>query len=258
MNFLQQMGFGGIGGLGGFSPMGWPGMGMQTLMGSPMGSGFSPFMGGMPMGDPFTMFQMMQNMFAQQAQQGQQAQQNQGAGPTWQAQSAPTFAPDERQSPHQQMQALRTFANRNGSRDGTPIADWTSPNQDASAGDYLTGLMDKQSERVAADIRSAPPHERALLQAEERKLMDQEARRQADRRPMTGSERLQAQIDYTERLAREGRINPRLAQSNRQLNEIKQYGDQTFANMFLKQGLPVPKDMPADAIARSPYNRQAR
>ena len=257
MNFLQQMGFGGIGGMGGFSPMGWPGMGMQTLMGSPMGFGSSPFMGmgGMQMGDPFTMFQMMQSMFAQQGQQGQQTR---GAGPTWQAQSAPTFTPDERQTPHQQLQALRTFANRNGSRDGTPIADWTSPNQDVSAGNYLTDLMEKQSDRVVAEIKSAPPQERALLQAEERKLMDQEARRQADRRPMTGSERLQAQIDYTERLAREGRINPRLAQANRELSDIKSYGDQTFANMFLKQGMPVPKDMPADAVARSPYNRQHR
>lgn len=247
MNLLQMMGIGGVSGMGfgGGMPMG----GMQFLLGAGM-------MGmGMPMAGPFMMYQMMSQFMAQQPQQpvGSYPQWQQ-ATPGQQVGARPQFQPDENASPYEQMQALKAFANKNGSRDGTPIADWTNVHQDTAAGEYLTRLEEKQADVVLRELKNLSPQERELLKAEEEKLQTQIRQREADGRPMTGSEKHRAQLEYTERLYSEGKLNDKLGMANRQGLEMKRYGDQTYANMFLKAGVPLPADMPRDAVARSPYN----
>lgn len=245
MNLLQMMGIGGVSGMGfgGGMPMG----GMQFLLGAGMGMG-------MPMAGPLMMYQMMSQFMAQQPQQPV------GSYPQWQANQGqqvgnhPQFQPDEAASPYQQMQDLKAFANKNGSRDGTPVADWTNVHQDTAAGEYITRLEEKQADVVLRELKNISPQERELLKAEEEKLQTQIRQREADGRPMTGSEKHRAQLEYTERLYSEGKINDKLGTANRQGLELKRYGDQTYANMFLKNGVPLPADMPRDAVNRSPYN----
>ncbi len=250
MNFLQMMM--GMGGVPGFNFGGGMPMGMQFLLGGGM-----PFGGGMPMmgGDPFAMYQMMSQFMNQGAQQGPNGGQMQAGHPAWQAQDRPTFQPRQSAPPYQQMQDLKTFANANGSRDGTPVADWTSPQEDIGAGNYLTGLMDKQGDILLHELRNATPEERAALKVEEEKLVALERQREADGKPMTGREKMAFQNEYTERLYSEGKVGDRLGRANREMMEISRYGDQTFANMFLKAGAPIPPDMPKEFIDRSPYNR---
>jgi len=251
MDFLQMMNSNPLGGMNsfGFPATGGANQGVQSLLGNVMGGSFVN--SGFSMQNNMTaMMQQFQQFFAQQQQQGMQA------FSSWQANlDRATFQPDEAQSPVQQFRALQGFAGENGSRDGTPVADWTDNQQDVASAQYLDGLASKQTDVVLQEIKNAPASERAALQAEELKLQERIAAREAQGNPMTGHEKLLAQQAYTEKLYQAGQIGPALGQANRDLMAIQDCADQTWANTFLKKGLPTPPDMAQRNIDRSPYNR---
>lgn len=250
MDFLQMMGFNPLGGMNsfGFPATGGSNQGMQSLLGNVMGGSF--INSGFSMQNNMTaMMQQFQQFFAQQQQQGQQA------FASWQANlNRATFQPDESQSPTQQFRALQGFARENGSRDGTPVADWTDNQQDVAAAKYLDDLVGKQSDVVLENVKNAPPAELEALRAEDRKLQEQIDARKAQGNPMTSHEQLLARQAYTEKLYRAGQIGPEIGEANRDLMAIQDCADQTWANTFLKKGLPTPPDMPQRNIDRSPYN----
>ena len=85
--------------------------------------------------------------------------------------------------------------------------------------------------------------------------MDQLIQKRAEEgNPMTGREKLEYQLNSVERLYSEGKVNHWLGQSNRRSIETQRYLDQTNANIFLKWGMPVPKNIPQWAVENSPYN----
>ncbi len=199
------------------------------------------------------MMQQFQQVFAQQQQQSQQA------FSTWQANlNRATFQADSSQSAMQQFGALQTFARQNGSPDGTPVADWTDSKQDVAAAQYLDELVGKQNDVVLQQVKDASPAERAALKAEELKLQEQIAASEAQGNPMSSHDKLVAQQNYTDKLYRAGTIGPGLGEANRDLMAIQDCADQTWANAYLKNGVPTPADMPQANIDRSPFNKATK
>ncbi len=249
MNFLQAMGLGGVSGLSGMSGMVLGGGivgGVALLLGSRMAAGGPQSAGG---------FQSVSNLMSQFFSQQSSGLSSNMEDMISQFGNRPRFQRDETQSPHEQLDALKAFALKNGSKDGTPVADWTSTQEEIDAGEFLTDLNEKQQLETVEETRRAPVEERQLLQVEDDKLQELIKKRAEEGNPMTGREKLDYQRTYMERLYAEGKINDRLGQSNRHSIESQNYLDQTCANMFLKSGLPVPKDTPQAAVENSPYNR---
>ena len=249
MNFLQAMGLGGVSGLSGMSGMVLGGGivgGVALLLGSRMAAGGPQSAGGFP-----AVSNLMSQFFSQQSSGLSSNMEDMIS----QFGNRPRFQRDETQSPHEQLDALKAFALKNGSKDGTPVADWTSTQEEIDAGEFLTDLNEKQQMETIEEIRRAPVEERQLLQVEDDKLQELIKKRAEEGRPMTGREKVEYQHNFMERLYAEGKINDRLGQSNRRSIETQHYLEQTSANMFLKSGLPVPTDTPQWAVENSPYNR---
>jgi hypothetical protein len=250
MNFLPMMGFNPLNTMNsfGFPAMGGTNQGMQTLLGNMMGGSFVN--SGFSMQNNMTaMMQQLKQFFAQQQQQGMQA------FSTWQANlNRATFQPDENQSPGQQFRALQKFARENGSRDGTPVADWTDHRQDLASAQYLDELYGKQSDLLLDKVKKAPLPEQLAVRAEELKLQKQAEAREAQGKPMTSREQMLARQAYLEKLYQAGQVSPDIGQANRDLTAIQECADQTWANAFLKNRIPTPSNMAQEYIDRSPYN----
>ncbi len=266
MDFLQMMNFSPLGGmangvttnggmaLGGMNGLGLPNLGgsnqgLQGLLGNVMGGSF--LNSGFSMQNNMTaMMQQFQQFFAQQQQQSQQA------FSAWQANlNRATFQPDQSQTPVQQFRALQGFARENGSRDGTPVADWTDSKQDLASAQYLDELYGKQNDVVLQNTKNAPADQQAAMKAAELKLQEQVAAREAQGNPMSSRDQCVARERYIEKLYQAGQVGPEIGQANRDMTAIRECADQTWANAYLKNGMPTPAGMPQANIDRSPYNR---
>lgn len=294
MAFAQQVGFGGLSGLG-WSPMQmFGGMGQNFLMGNPMMGMGMPF--GMNMGgDPFSMYQMMsqflgQNQGAQgmpqfqpagyqqpQFQQaGYQQPQFQQAGyqpgtaqpglhyPVWQQDVAPQqqaagangagFNPDQTKSPYEQFQALKNFAFQNGSQDGTPLSNSTDRFQDMGSAEYVGKLASKQAGQVGTAIEAASPEEQKLLKATEDNLAKLFQKSADEGKPLSQQQRDLMTSTAIDNLYKEGHIKAGVGDANRKYLEMNKFQGQTEANLFLKWNLPLPAGTSKEAVDNSPFN----
>ncbi len=252
MNFLQSIFLGGLGGLGSFGlpGMGFSSPGMQMLLGNMLGGSFVN--GGFQMqGGTAPMMQQLRQVFGGHQQQGSQT------FSTWLSNlNRPTFQPDASKSPIEQYQNLHRFARENGSRDGTPVADWTDSKQDMAAANHLSDLVVKQDNMLLARLKQAPLTERMAVAEENEKLRELADRRAAEGHPFSGDEHMRAREQYMEKLYQDGRIGADLGDANRDLMTIHGCSMQTWANIFMKSGSDLPDGVSADCVRRSPYNPQ--
>lgn len=254
MAFTQQVGFGGMG----WSPMSFMGGGgMNALFGNMMGGGMPGFGGGM---DMYSMYQMMAQMMGQQGGQAQP-----GANyPVWQnqlpqqqqAQNADPrmFNPQQAESPYQQYTALKAHATANGSKDGTPIADWTTVQQDIGAAQYAGQLASKQSGVVGQALEKATPDEKAALKAEEERLAAMFKQSADQGNPLTQHQRDYLTSHAIDGLYTSGKVGAGIGDANKQYLELNKFQSQTEANLYLKWGQPLPADASAQAVNASPFN----
>lgn len=269
MAFAQQIGFGGMN----FSPMNFMGGGgLNHLFGNMMGGmGMSGFGGGM---DMYSMYQMMSQMMGGQgggaAQPGvnypvwqsqmpqyQQVQAQQPQQPQ-QAGNGREFNPNQDASPHDQYLALKAHASANGSQDGTPIASWTSVQQDIGAAQYAGQLASKQSGVVGKAIEAATPDEQKALKAEEERLAKLFTEASNQGHPISQQQRDLVTSQAIDKLYTDGTIGKGVGEANKKYLELNQFQSQTEANLYLKWGQPMPADMSRDAVAKSPFNKAAQ
>lgn len=266
MAFMQQVGFGGMG----FNPMMMlmGGGGMNFLFGNMMGGGMPGFGGGMDMN---AMYQMMAQMMGQgggaqyggamqpgahypvwQNQMPQYQQPAQGAG------DARQFNPSQTDTPYQQFTALKAHASANGSQDGTPIADWTTVQQDIGAAQFAGQLASKQAGVVGQAIERATPEEQAALKAEEERLAAMFKQSADQGNPLTQHQRDYLTSHAIDNLYSSGKVGAGIGDANRQYLELNKYQSQTEANLYLKWGQPLPADASAAAVNASPFNANNR
>ena len=249
------------------------------LLGNPwMGNsmGMNPWMGGGS--DPYSMAQMMNQFMGQGSgfsNVGYQAPQygtNQPGShvPTWQQpgqspvynipvpDGQPQFNPNPNSSPYQQFQDLKDFATRNGSRDGTPIADWTNIYQDMSSAQYAGQLAGKQAGVVGQAIEQAPAGEKALLKTTEENLAAVFQKAINEGKPLSQNQRDLMTSTAIDNLFQEGKVGAGVGNANRQYLELNRFQSQTEANLYLKWNQPLPADLSREAVEKSPYNAANR
>lgn len=266
MAFMQQVGFGGM---GGWSPQNFMGGGgMNLLFGNMMGGGMPGFGGGM---DMFSMYQMMAQMMGQGGMPGGGQMQPGAHYPVWQNQlpqqqaqgpqgggDARQFNPKQTDSPYQQYTALKAHANANGSKDGTPIADWTTVQQDIGAAQYAGQLAQKQAGVLGQAIERATPEEQAVLKAEEERLATTFKQLADQGNPLTQHQRDYLTSHAIDGLYTSGKVKAGIGDANKQYLELNKFQSQTEANLYLKWGQPLPADASAAAVNASPFNAANR
>jgi len=230
--------------------MGFSSPGMQMLLGNMLGGSFVN--GGFQMqGGTAPMMQQVRQIFGGHQQQGAQT------FSTWLSNvNHPTYQPDTSKSPIDQYHDLHRFARENGSRDGTPVADWTDSKQDLAAANHLSDLTVKQDNLFLARLKQAPLAERMAIAEENEKLRELADRRAAEGRPFSPDEHIRARIQSVDKLYQDGRIGAELGDTNRDLMTIQGCSMQTWANIFMKSGSDLPDGVSADCVGRSPYNPQ--
>jgi len=252
VNFLQSIFLGGLGGLGtsAMPGLGFSSPGMQMLLGNILGGAFVK--GGFQMqAGTAPMMQQLSQVFGGRQQQGGQT------FSTWLSNlDRPTFQPDASKSPVEQYHDLHRFARESGSRDGTPVADWTDSKQDLAAVKYLDDLVIKQDDVIVSRLKRAPLLQRMAVAEQEEKFRERRELRAAEGHPVTGREEMRERSLYMEKLYQDGRIGSDLGDANRDLMTMHGCSLQSWANVYLKNGFPPPSDMPVEELQRSPYNPQ--
>lgn len=271
MAFMQQVGFGGMN----FNPMMMlmGGGGMNFLFGNMMGGGMPGFGGGGM--DMNAMYQMMAQMMGQGGgaqYAGGGAMQPGAHYPVWQNQlpqnqyqqaaqgtgDARQFNPNQADSPYQQYTALKAHATANGSQDGTPIADWTSVQQDIGAAQFAGQLASKQAGVLGQAIERSTPEEQATLKAEEERLAAMFKQSADQGNPLTQHQRDYLTSHAIDNLYSSGKVGAGIGDANRQYLELNKYQSQTEANLYLKWGQPLPAGASAAAVNASPFNANNR